>query len=235
MIMLTRLRKRRQSGHEILEFALVALLYVPTLLGTFITGMNMIRSIQANHIARDLDDMYIHGADFSTYAMQVIAQRLATGLDLQIGSSFTGNNNSNTGNGGRGLVWMTQVMWIGNTTDPTCQAVLPAACTNANSFVFTQRIRFGNGTLTSERPSSLGDPTATLSSAGVVQNAVTDAGARLPAAAQTAMQALWQSGSNGTVPLQDGQAMYVSEVYFKSPDLNVSALSGAGVYARWFY
>ena len=64
--------------------------------------MNLIRSIQANTVCRDLTDMYIHGADFSSYPMQQLAQRLAQGLNLQIGSSFSGFQNTNTSNSGRG-------------------------------------------------------------------------------------------------------------------------------------
>ncbi len=230
-----RRRKARQSGHEILEFALVAILFIPLLMGTFVTGMNVVRSIQANHIARDLDDMYIHGADFSTYNMQVVAARLATGLDLEIGSSYNGNQADNLGNGGRGVVWVSQVMWVGSTTQPNCQAVGASNCTNHDSFVFTQQIRFGNSTLISEQPSFVGTPTAARSSAGVVQNPVTASGARLTSTEQSNMQALWQTYANGRTPLSDGQAMYMVEVYFQSPDLNLGSFPGRGVYARWFF
>ena len=118
--MATERRKRRQGGQEIIEFALISLLLVPMFIGSFIVGMNLIRSIQCNQMCRDLADMYIHGADFSTYSMQTMAQRLAQGLNLQIGSSFTGSSNSNTNNTGNGIVTVTQIMWIGGTTDPNC-------------------------------------------------------------------------------------------------------------------
>jgi hypothetical protein len=236
LITATRRRKRRQSGHEILEFALVAILFIPLLMGSFVTGMNLIRSIQANHVARDLANMYILGADFSSYPLQQLADRLAGGLDLQIGSSFSGNTNSNTGNGGRGMVWVSKIMWVGATTDPNCQAVGGANCTNHDSFVFTERIRFGNGgSLASERPSSLGDPSATMSVYGVVQNPITTAGAKLPGSGQTDMQALWQVSGGGRTPLVDGQSVYVVETYFKSPDLSLGSFPGQGVYARYFF
>jgi hypothetical protein len=230
-----RRRKARQGGHEILEFALVAILFIPMLLGTFVTGMNTVRAIQANHIARDLADMYIHGADFSTYNMQVVADRLATGLALEIGGSFNGNQADNIGNGGRGIVWVSQVMRVGTTTEPQCQSVGAADCTNHDSFVFNQQIRFGNGALISERPSSLGTPSAARSAAGRVQDPVGDPGARLASPEQAAITALWQTYANGRTPLGDGQAMYVVEVYFQSPDLNMGGYPGRGVYARWFF
>jgi hypothetical protein len=234
--MATERRKKTQSGQEIMEFALVALLLIPTFLASFIVGMNLIRSIQCNQMCRDLTDMYIHGADFSTYAMQTMAQRLAQGLNLQIGSSFSGNSNSNTSNTGNGLVTVTQIMYVGTTSQPNCVAAGVGNCTNANSFVFTQQIVFGNGTLANTITQSLGNPTgATLTTAGIVQNPVTDSHAKLPTAAQSAMQGLWQTTSNGQMPLEDGQVAYVVETYFQSPDLSVGALSGNGVYARYFF
>jgi hypothetical protein len=126
-------------------------------------------------------------------------------------------------------------MWVGSTTDPQCAAVGAANCTNHDSFVFTQHIRFGNGSLQSERQSFLGTPGTSRSTAGVVQNPVTDSGARLASGPQTNMQALWQTFANGRTPLGDGQAMYVAEVYFQSPDLNMGGYPGRGVYARWFF
>ena len=158
------------------------------LLGTFVTGLSLVRSIQTNQMDRDLTDMYIHGADFSTYPMQQVAQRLGRGLNLQIGSSFTGNQKTNTGNGGDGLVTVTQIMYVGATTDTNCVAVGAANCTNHDKFVFTERIQFGNGTLVSQIPSSLGsrERAHLITSAGVVQNYVKDSKAALPGAAQTA-------------------------------------------------
>jgi hypothetical protein len=234
--MATERRKKTQSGQEIMEFALVALLLIPTFLASFIVGMNLIRSIQCNQMCRDLTDMYIHGADFSTYAMQTMAQRLAQGLNLQIGSSFSGSSNSNTGNSGNGLVTVTQIMYVGTTSDPNCVSVGAGNCTNANSFVFTQQIVFGNGTLASSTTQSLGTPVgATLSTSGIVQNPVTDSHAKLGSTAQSALDGLWQTTANGQMPLEDGQVAYVVETYFQSPDLGVSALSGNGVYARYFF
>lgn len=235
--MATERRKKTQSGQEIFEFALVALLLVPTFLGAVVVGMNLIRSIQCNQMCRDLTDMYIHGADFSTYSMETMAQRLAQGLNLQIGSSFTGNQNTNTGNGGNGLVTVTQIMYVGTTTEPNCTAAGAGNCTNATSFVYTQQIVFGNGTLASTTTQTLGTPTgATMTNSGVVLNPVTDSHARLSSAAQTAMQSLWQStNSSGQAPLDDGQVAYVVETYFQSPDLSLGSLAGNGVYARYFF
>ena len=223
-------RDRGRKGQELIEFSLTALLLATLLVGSFVVGMNLIRSIQVNQACRDVANMYIHGADFSTYPMQQLTQRLATGLGLQIGTAFTGNSATNTGNQGNVLVTLSRVMYIGATTDPNCASVGASHCTNANSFVFSQRIQYGNGTLTSRKPSTLGDPsTSAISSAGVVQNPITDSGARLPSAAQTSVRALWQT------PLKDGQMCYVAEFYAESPDLVLGSFSAGGIFARYFF
>jgi hypothetical protein len=229
-------RRGAERGQEILEFGLVAVLLVPMLLGAFVVGMNLIRSIQSNQVCRDLDNMYIHGGDYSTYPLQQEAQRLAQGLNLQIGASFAGNQQSNTGNAGNGLVTVTQIMWIGATTAANCTAALPAVCTNANSFVYTQQMQFGNGTLASSNTVTLGQcPAAIMNTSGIVQNYVTNAQAEIIGAAQTNLQNLWQVSNGTTTPLTDGQVVYVMETYFQSPDLSVGSLSGNGVYARYFF
>ncbi len=234
--MATERRKKTQSGQEIVEFGLVAIVLIPMFLGTFVVGMNLIRSIQANQVVRDLTDMYIHGADFSTYSMQQEAQRLAQGLTLQIGSSFSGNKQANTSNSGNGLITVTQIMYIGSTTSPNCVAVGAGNCTNHDNFVYTQQIQFGNGTLANSGTVSLGTPSgATINTAGIVSNYITDSHAKLGSAAEAAMQSMWQTTNNGQQALSDGQVVYIVEGYFQSPDLSVGSLSGNGVYARYFF
>ena len=223
-------RNRGRKGQELIEFSLTALLMAGLLVASFVTGMNLIRSIQVNQACRDVANMYIHGADFSAYPMQQLTQRLANGLDLRIGTAFTGNSATNTGNQGNVLVTLSRVMYIGATSDPNCASVGASHCSNANSFVFTQRIRFGNGNLANTKPSTLGNPSAAAtSSAGVIANSVTAAGARLPAGAQGSFSHLWRT------PLQDGQICYVVELYAQSPDLNLGSFLGGGVYARSFF
>lgn len=226
----------RQKGQEIIEFAFVALLFAPMFLGMFVIGMNLIMSIQANNMVRNLGDLYIHGADFSTYPYQQLAQRMGTGLNLQM-PSFSGNLQSNTGSTGDGIVWITQVMYVGATTDPNCVAAGAGNCTNHDSFVFMQRVVFGNGSLsTSQHGSSMGDPSgATLSSQGSVSNPVTDVKAKLPAAGQSAMVALWQTTANGQAPLADGQVFYAAEGFFQTPSLTLGSNVSQGVSVRSFF
>jgi hypothetical protein len=231
----TKLRRPLQKGQEIIEFAFVALLFAPMFLGMFVIGMNLIMSIQANNMVRNLGDLYIHGADFSTYPYQQLAQRMGTGLNLQM-PSFTGNVQANTGSGGDGMIWITQVMYVGATTDPNCVAAGAGNCTNHDSFVFTQRIEFGNSTLATQHPSSMGEPTgATISSQGSISNPVTDVTAKLPPTGQAAMVALWQTSANGQAPLADGQIFYASEGFFQTPSLSLGNNVSPGVSVRSFF
>ncbi|MEO5925998.1 MAG: hypothetical protein ABIR70_19415 [Bryobacteraceae bacterium] len=227
-----------QRGTQIMEFGLVAILFIPMFMGTFVTGMNVIRSIQANHTAADLANMYIHGAEFSDPAMQRLAKRLAAGLGLEVGSQTT-NMADNLSNSGRGIVWVSKLQWIGNSASASCVAVSPAACTNANKFVFLEQIQFGNGTLrTTDRDSSVGHPGAARDIYGAVTvDKVLTANAAVPEPYQTTFNQLWQVTNTTTnrTALADQQIVYMVEVYFKSPDLSLGALRGNGVYARWFY
>jgi hypothetical protein len=233
---MTKRRRSRQSGQQIIEFAFVAFMFMPLFMGAVVTGMNLIRSNQVNHIARDMADMYIHGADFSDRAMQRVAKRLATGLDLQVGSA-TGNVADNTGNSGRGIIWVSKLMKVGTQLEASCQAALPAACTNLGKFVFLEHIRFGNGALESERDASVGHPGATRDIFGrITQDVVKTGSAAVPEPQQTVINNMWQGNSPASrTPLADQQIVYMVEVYFKSPDLSLGELSGRGVYARWFY
>lgn len=228
-------RERREKGQEIIEFAFVALLFVPMFLGMFVIGMNLIMSIQANNMVRSLGNLYIHGADFSTYSYQQLAQRMGTGLNLQM-PSFSGNVQSNTGSAGDGVIWITQAMYVGKVTDPNCVAAGAGNCTNHDSFVFLQRVVFGNTSLPAHPASSMGDPTgATISSQGSVSNPVTDTNAKLSPTGQAAMAGLWQTTLNGQAPLADGQIFYASEGYFQTPSLTLGNNVSQGVYVRSFF
>lgn len=232
-------RRKGESGQEIIEFCIILVLFVPLVIGAFVTGMSLIRSITAQQVCRDLDSMYIHGGDFSTYAMQQEAQRLAQGMSLQLASSFDGSVRNSDSAAGSGLVTATEIMWVGATTDTNCKAVLPATCTNHDSFVFIQRVQFGNiGGLAATYPSSLGNPgsgaTYSASGTGALQNPVTDGNAKVPSPAQGTMFNLWQTTNNGQQPLVDGQVIYVMEVFFKNPTM-LGSYTGPGVYARYFF
>jgi hypothetical protein len=240
----TRRRRARQGGQEIMEFGMVAIFFVPLILGTFVTGMGLIKSLQANLVIRDLGNIYIHGGDFSSYSMQQLAQRLATGLNLQMPSFGSGNTNqqSNTGTSGDGMIWVTQAMYVGAVTDPICVATIAGGhtCANQNSFVYTQQILFGNSTVATAHPNALGNAatngvTFGAGGAGIVLNYAWDSTAKLPTTAQAVMTNLFQVNTNGQSPLVDGQVVYVVEGFFQTPSLTLGAFTSQGVYARSFF
>ena len=54
--------KRPQRGVAIVEFSLSALVLVPLLLGVFVFGFKLVRSLEMTQITRDIGHMYLHWA-----------------------------------------------------------------------------------------------------------------------------------------------------------------------------
>ena len=233
-----RLRGAAQRGQQAVEFLLVAIVFIPALMGMFIVGWNMIRTIQTKEVVRDLDSLYIKGTDFSTYPAQQLAQRLASGLDLQM-PSFSGNSASNTAAAGSGIIIITQLMYVGATTGGQCASVGAANCTNHDSFVFTQRIEFGSSTWLGTHPSSLGEyggsGSTALSSQGAVPTPLTNTNAKLSAAGQGVLNSDFQSNNAGQTDIVDGQYIYVVEGYFDTPAFSLGNLTSQGVYSRFYF
>jgi len=218
-------RKRaRQRGYEILEFALMAILLVPTFLWVFINGMNLIRLIQCNQICRDIGNLYMQGVDFTTYQAQTLAQTLAQGYGLQIGSTFTGSNAANDSNAGNGWIILSEVMYVGTSA---CSA-LPSgtSCTNSGKYVYVMRLDFGNKSLQingNSLASAIGTPSsATINSEGYVSNYLTDASAVA-------------ANAGSFITLTDTEVAYVAETFFASPTLSFSSYPGGGITSRVFF
>ena len=219
-------RRQRQGGQEMIEFALMAIVYAPLLLGTFMLGMNMIKTIQAKNAIRDMADMLIHGADFSDGGYQTLAKELTTGLNLVSPTYSAGTQTrDDVGTTGDGIVWLSKVMWVGTGA-------------NANNFVFAQRVRIGNTNLiTAQHASLLGNPGAvTYASDGSVNNYRTDTNAVLAAGPAAAMGSVWITPPSPRTPLVDGQFVYVAEGYFQTPQLSMGSVYGSqGVFSRYFF
>lgn len=222
------LRRRTQKGQELMEFGLIfGLVLAPLFLGMIVYGMNLIVSNQVNFFCREIGSIHIGGADLSTAATQASVASLAGALNLQVGSS---GGAANTGNGGSGLVTITQFTYVGTTSQTSCSGV--STC-NAQSFVYIQRIKFGNGSLTTAPASVAGDPSgATIDSKGIVNNPFGDPLAKLPTSAQSAMSALWKPATTGGI--QDGQTVYLVETYFESTGFSFGK-GTQGVYAKFFF
>ena len=211
-----------------MEFALVfGLILAPLFLSMIVYGMNLIVSNQVTFLCQEIASMYIGGTDLSLASNQATVARLANGLNLTVGTT---GGASNTGNGGSGIITVTQIKYVGTSAQTTCTGVSPC---NTNSFVYMQRVTFGNGSLATAPVSLAGNPSgATMNSQGVVSNPYGDATAKLTGTAQSSMKSLWNAGNTGG--LQDGQAVNLAETYFESTGFSFG--SGThGIYAKLFF
>lgn len=202
-------RRKKETGNTIVEFALVSAFLIPLLLGTVNVGMNMSRSIQVTQISRDAGHMFVRSVDFSEPGNQDILVRLAQGLNM-------------TRTGGNGKIVLTRVMMIG---EPQCTAagLTLGDCTNYTQPVITQQLIIGNPDL---RPSDFGEaPAELLDSKGEMSmdDYITDVRARA-------------TGFGGVLALQPGELAYVAETYFESPEFDFPGFfENTNVYARTIF
>jgi hypothetical protein len=201
------MKRCRARGVSTIEFAFSLLVLVPLFLGTGVTGINMIRTLQTIQLARDAGHMYARGVDFSQPGNQTIL----VGLGVNLGLSATAGQ-------GTAVVILSELTYV---DDNTCAAagaatgsppVHTGACTNWNYWVFQQRISMGN---TGIRTSNYGSP-LTSGPNGVTINAngkislsdyATKSGARATFSGVNPYQVV-----NGNVQgLPSGQSLYLAE------------------------
>jgi hypothetical protein len=138
------MRKRRsENGMAVVEFTLSTAFLIPLLLGTFVFGFRLIRSIEMSQITRDLGHMYVRGVNFRNSGPQQNAATLASGFNL----TTTGTS----------VVVLSQIKVV---QQSDCDAVDPVGthCTNLNLPVFTEQLTIGN---TSSGSSRFGTPPTT--------------------------------------------------------------------------
>lgn len=142
------MKRRHARGVSTIEFAFSLLVLVPLFLGTGVTGINMIRTLQTVQLSRDAGHMYARGVDFSQTGNQTILVNLGANLGL-----------SATAGQGTAVVILSELTYV---DDNTCAAAGAAtngvhngSCTNWNYWVFQQRISIGN---TGIRTSNYGSP-----------------------------------------------------------------------------
>src|SRR5690242_3954272 len=126
--MTSRKSRSRRSGTAVVEFTLSLVFLVPLLLGTFVFGFRLIRSLEMEQIVRDLGHMYIRGVDFRNAGPIANAQTLAQGFDL----TATGTS----------LIIFSQIRIV---TQADCDAANPSSpagthCTNLGNPVFTEQV-----------------------------------------------------------------------------------------------
>lgn len=128
--------KRSQSGIAVVEFTLSTMFLIPLLLGTFVFGFRLIRSIEMAQIVRDLGHMYVRGVNFRNAGPQQNATTLASGFNLTV----TGTSD----------VLLSQIRLV---QQSDCDAVDPVGthCTNLNKPVFIEQLTMGNASSGSSR------------------------------------------------------------------------------------
>lgn len=187
-------RQKREKGNAIVEFALVVTFLLLLIMGTFSIGMTLTKSVQAGVVARDAGAMFMRYVDFTLSANKDILVRLANGMGM-------------TASGGNGVVIMTQVMKIG-ATECSNGGLSTSACTNFGETVVIKRMVVGNTSLYTTTfgnpPSSIINTDGTIS----INNYLT----------QTSTRA---SGFSSVLALNNGEFAFVSEAYFKTPEIDM--------------
>jgi hypothetical protein len=193
-----------RKGMAVMEFAMCSVFLVPLLLGIFVFGFRLIRSLQMIQVTRDLGHMYVRGVNFRNSGPIANAQTLASGYNL----TSTGTS----------VVYLSQLKVI-QQADCDAAGTAPAGthCTNLGQTVFTEQLTIGNSGMGA---SPFGAPPlqtdSTVSVADQANNSASVAG-----------------GFSPILTLNAGETAYLAEMINQTADLNVPGFSGMPqVYAR---
>jgi hypothetical protein len=207
----------RRRGVALVEFALCAVFLIPLFFGAFVSGISLVRAIQATQVSRDAGHMYVRHVDFSLDSNKDIVVRLAKGLNL-------------TRDGGDGVVILTKIRAI---TPDDCLAVGMASgtCANSNQAVIVQRLYIGNRQVAQ---SAFGTPGASAYDPNSTRGEI------LPLEYLN-NPSLRAQGFSTLLALQPAELAFVSEAIFNLPDLAFVPDFGSGqtpvrrVYARTIF
>lgn len=201
-------RRNKRKGSILVEFVLSSLFWVPLLMGTFVTGLNLLRAIQVTQVCRDAGHMFAYGVDFSQSGNQNLLVRLANGLNFST-------------SGGNGVVILSTVTFIGaaQCTGAGLQADT-THCPNINQSVFMRRIIVGNS---AARASNFGTP----------NSGIADGRGYISSSSYLSNTSARAAGFATFLPLAAGQLAYLTEMYLASPDVDwTNFMTGTGVYSR---
>lgn len=155
------MRTSRRRGVSSLEFALSTLVLVPLLLGSGVTGANMIRTLQTVQLARDAGHMYARNIDFALPGNKTIIGRIGKDVGLKMDGT------------GTAVVILSSLTYVDKNACASVGAVdaggnPTSACTNFTKWVFTQRIVMGKPSV---RSSNYGSPLTAGPTAVIVDSA----------------------------------------------------------------
>lgn len=216
--------RERERGVSTVEFAFITLTLVPLLIGVGAIGVNLVRTLCTEQVARDAGHMYARGVDFSQPGNQQILALIGSSIGL-----------SATAGSGSAVVVLSALAYVDTAACAKAGAVdtngNPSGCTNYGKWVFTQRLTIGNSSV---RSSNLGSP-LTSGPTGVTVNSttgqisvsdyVTKAGA-----VATFNSVNPYSNVSGTVKgLPSGQVLYIAEA--SATQYAIGPYGGGGTYA----
>jgi len=186
------------------EFSLMMVFLTPLVLGTFVFGFRMIRSIEMMQVTRDLGHMYVRGIDFRNPGPQRDAQTLAAEYAL----TSTGSS----------VVLLSKISIVQQADCDAAGTAPPGTpCANLNQPVFLEQLTLGNSTVGSSvfgAPPVQGDYTVSAGNRANSSSAVA-------------------KGFGSILALKPNETAYMAEMVNTTPDLNVPGLTGRPqVYSR---
>ena len=141
-------QKNNEKGASVVEFAFITLTLVPLLIGIGVIGVNLIRTLQTEQLARDAGHMFARGADFGAAGNKQILANIGSSLNLRA-----------TAGSGTAEVILSALTYVDKAACASAGAVdskgNPSGCTNYGKWVFTKRLTIGNSSV---RSSVLGGP-----------------------------------------------------------------------------
>ena len=212
------MKKNTQKGASCVEFAFITFTLVPLLIGAGVIGVNLIRTLQTEQLARDAGHMFARNVDFSGTGNQQILANIGSSLGM-----------SATAGSGNAVVILSELTYVDNAACATGGAVdshgNPNGCTNLGQWVFIKRLTLGNSNI---RSSALGNPGGvTIDSTGAItaSDYVTKAG---DVANFSSVNPY--SNVKGTISgLPSGQVVYVAEA--STPEYGLPPYNGGATYA----
>jgi hypothetical protein len=194
------MRRTKESGASVIEFTFIMLTLVPVLLGVGVIGVNLVRTLETEQLARDAGHMFARNVDFSASGNQQILANIGNSVNL-----------SATAGSGNAVVILSMLTYVDKAACGVGKAIdangNPKGCTNLGKWVFTKRLTIGNSTI---RASAIGTPAGvTIGSDGSI--AATEY-VTMPGAVATFGSINPYSNVAGTATgLPSGQYLYIAE------------------------
>jgi hypothetical protein len=206
-----KMKKTSEKGASVIEFVFITLTLVPTLIGVGAIGVDLLRTLQTEQLARDAGHMFARGVDFSATGNQQILANIGSSLNL-----------SATAGSGNAVVILSTLTFVDRAACATGGAVdssgNPSGCVNLGKWVFTQRLTIGNSSV---RSSAIGNPT------GVAINSMTGL---IPASDYVTKPGAVTSFDGSVMSsLPSGQFLYIAEA--GTPEFTLPPFSGGATYA----